>query len=50
MKINILGVQVDSVTQEQALEKVNDFLNSNSQHHISASATCSSSSKIPVSR
>ena len=34
MKTNILGVQVDSVTQKQALDKVTDFLNSDKQHHL----------------
>lgn len=34
MKINILGVQVDSLTQNQALEKAESFLNSQKQHYL----------------
>ncbi|MBU1130750.1 WecB/TagA/CpsF family glycosyltransferase [Patescibacteria group bacterium] len=34
MKADILGVKVDSLTANQALDKVDDFLSSNNQHQI----------------
>lgn len=33
-KLNILGVKINNLTLDQALEKIREFLNSNSQHYI----------------
>jgi N-acetylglucosaminyldiphosphoundecaprenol N-acetyl-beta-D-mannosaminyltransferase len=34
MKIDILGVKIDNLTMDEALERIGQFLNSKSQHYI----------------